>query len=32
MANVGRLLGGLTNAEREALADLLRKLRLGLPD
>jgi DNA-binding MarR family transcriptional regulator len=31
MANERRLLGGLTDADRRQLADLLRKLRLGLP-
>ena len=31
LANEHRLLSVLTDAERERLADLLRKLRLGLP-
>ena len=31
LANEARLLEALTGAERERLADLLRKLRLGLP-
>jgi DNA-binding MarR family transcriptional regulator len=31
MANEARLLAALSPAEREQLADLLRKLRLGLP-
>jgi DNA-binding MarR family transcriptional regulator len=32
LANERRLLGSLNEAERRRLADLLRKLRLGLPD
>jgi len=32
LANERRLLGALTDAEQRTLADLLRKLRLGLPD
>jgi DNA-binding MarR family transcriptional regulator len=32
LANERRLLGALTDAEQRRLADLLRKLRLGLPD
>jgi DNA-binding MarR family transcriptional regulator len=31
MANEARLLGALSDAERDRLADLLRKLQLGLP-
>jgi DNA-binding MarR family transcriptional regulator len=31
LENERRLLGALTNAERGRLADLLRKLQLGLP-
>jgi DNA-binding MarR family transcriptional regulator len=31
LANERRLLGGLSDAERSRLADLLRKLQLGLP-
>jgi DNA-binding MarR family transcriptional regulator len=31
LANERRLLGSLTEAEQQRLADLLRKLRLGLP-
>jgi DNA-binding MarR family transcriptional regulator len=32
LANERRLLGALSNAEQRKLAELLRKLRLGLPD
>ena len=32
LANEARLLAALTEAERRELADLLRRLRLGLPD
>jgi DNA-binding MarR family transcriptional regulator len=31
MANEARILGALSDAERDRLADLLRKLQLGLP-